>query len=354
MFFRSIADNLYHSPDIVLPQEVIASVPDGVELMGWEYYQFGADNYERYFAQHKRLSDSVSMAGGIWSWSGYVAEYDKTFLTSNYFLNAAKKAGIRKVMTTIWGDCGTESNVYSTLLGLQLFAEHNYLCCEPSADKIKARFKACTGCEFDDFYEMTYIDKYDRKQNPEGYTFVNSSKVLIWQDILAGLFDKHFEDMGFDLSEYYTERTKRMKEAIGRNGEFDGIFEFMMRFCHVLEIKADAGIKLHKAYRENDREVLERYSFKLLPELFRRVEELRDYNYIQWMEINKPFGWEVLDIRYGGLLARIQTAIKRLKAYLSGEISVIEELDEEQLYYNGKPGLFSINEYSKIVSASRL
>lgn len=354
MYFRSIANNLYHLPDIALPQELIDSVPVGVELMGWEYYQFGAENYDRFLAQHKKLQTNVAMAGGIWSWMGYAAEYDMTFLTSNYLLNSAKKIGIRQIIATVWGDFGTESNVYSALLGMQLFAEHNYSQDEPSRDVIKSRFKVCTGCEFDDFYEFTYIDKYNRELNPEGYRYVNSSKALMWQDILMGLFDKNFEDIGFELGEYYKERAARMQAAIGRNGEYDGVFRFMELFCSVLEIKADAGLKLYKAYKCGDFATLENYVMNLLPELIRRVKDLKEYHYCQWMKINKPFGWEVLDIRYGGLIARIYTVIKRLNAYLHREIDKIEELEEDRLYYNGKPGIFSLNEYQKIVSASRL
>ena len=55
-----------------------------------------------------------------------------------------------------------------------------------------------------------------------------------------------------------------------------------------------------------------------------------------WLAYNKPFGWEVLDIRYGGVLSRLDTAIDRINNYLDGKISVIEELEQERLYFNQK------------------
>jgi len=354
MYFRSVAENLYHSPDIVLPQEVLDSLPKGVTPMGWEYYQFGAENYDKFFLQHKRLSPDAAMAGGIWTWMGYVPEYDMTFLTSNYFLNSAKRVGIRTIMATIWGDCGTESNVYSTLLGLQLFAEHAYSAEEPSRELLRSRFKTCTGCEFDDFYEMTYLDKYDRNLRTEGYQYANPTKALMWQDILLGLFDRNFAELGMDLGAYYAACRARMDAAIGRNGQFDGIFRFMSLFCDVLEIKAEAGIKISRAYRDGSRNVLKRYADLLLPELLTRVKTLHDYHYEQWMSINKPFGWDVLDIRYGGLRARIETTIRRLNEYLDGRTTGIAELEVERLCYNGAPGLGKANSYVDIVSASRL
>ena len=49
----------------------------------------------------------------------------------------------------------------------------------------------------------------------------------------------------------------------------------------------------------------------------------------------KPFGWEVHDIRYGGLLMRFETAKERILAYLPGELSAIEELEAERLRFDG-------------------
>lgn len=64
----------------------------------------------------------------------------------------------------------------------------------------------------------------------------------------------------------------------------------------------------------------------------------------------KPIGWEILDFRYGGALMRVDTAICRIDAYLSGEFSKIEELEEERLSLD-KP-LYT--NYLNICSASRL
>lgn len=39
-----------------------------------------------------------------------------------------------------------------------------------------------------------------------------------------------------------------------------------------------------------------------------------------------PFGWSRLDLRYGGLLARLETASDRLQDYLEGRLSELPEL----------------------------
>ena len=47
----------------------------------------------------------------------------------------------------------------------------------------------------------------------------------------------------------------------------------------------------------------------------------------------KPFGWEVLDLRYGGTIARLETMHQRLIAYLDTDNTStikLEELEVEQ------------------------
>ncbi|QHW33915.1 hypothetical protein GZH47_26035 [Paenibacillus rhizovicinus] len=55
-----------------------------------------------------------------------------------------------------------------------------------------------------------------------------------------------------------------------------------------------------------------------LPELNRLVEELRIAHRQLWMTTYKAVGWEVLDIRYGGVLARIRSAEARLIDFAEG------------------------------------
>ncbi len=45
----------------------------------------------------------------------------------------------------------------------------------------------------------------------------------------------------------------------------------------------------------------------------------------------KPFGYEVLSCRFGGVIARVDDAIKTLEAYLNGEIAEISEICQEIL-----------------------
>ena len=113
---------------------------------------------------------------------------------------------------------------------------------------------------------------------------------------------------------------------------------------------------MRSAYLARDRAALGALVERTLPELERRVAALRDYHRSLWFAVNQPPGWEVMDLRYGALAARLDTARERVANYLSGRIDRIPELELERRPWNDRPGLDDLicNSYDRIVSAGRL
>ena len=66
-----------------------------------------------------------------------------------------------------------------------------------------------------------------------------------------------------------------------------------------------------------------------------RVARLHDAVRDQWYAENKGQGFEVQDVRLGGLRQRLDTCRDRLEHYLAGDIDTIEELDEPLLDFCG-------------------
>ncbi|MCJ8331108.1 MAG: hypothetical protein HRT89_16375 [Lentisphaeria bacterium] len=64
-----------------------------------------------------------------------------------------------------------------------------------------------------------------------------------------------------------------------------------------------------------------------LPELKRLVRALWHCHRDMWMTTYRPFGWEVMEHRYGGLMARLDTLGQRLSAHLTGRLPAIPELE---------------------------
>jgi hexosaminidase len=352
MYFRAASPTGdYYDLTSKVSKEAIENAPKNLQLVYWDYNHHEEGTYVEMIRRHKEFGSTPLFAGGIWGWNGYTVDYDKTFITTNAALQACKAEGVQEVFATIWGDGGCESNIYAHLLGLQLFAEHGYAR-QLDEDKLKSRFQFCVKANVDDFFEMTYLDKLPGMEAKVGYRFTNPSKYLMWQDPLAGLFDKNIEGLG--MSEHYSGLAKSMQEKAETNPDWRFLFEFLAKTASVLALKAELGIQIYQAYQEGDKSKLTSINDTVIPALVEQVRELRRTHRHLWMEINKPLGWEVLDIRYGGLLARLDTTSQRIADFLHGNVENIDELEQERLYFSGEPGLVSCNYYTKMASASRL
>lgn len=352
MYFRAGSrSGAYYDPACVIPQKTIDGMPKDVQFVYWDYYHIDEAFYEDWIRRHKSFGSTPAFAGGIWNWKGFVLNYGLTFASTNAALAVCKREGVKDVIATLWGDDGTECDWDSSLLGLQLFAEHGYSPDTPTEEKLRARFAACTGGNYDDYMAIRWIDEIPG--TPEGNTDnENPSRCLIWQNVLMGLFDKNIEDQ--QLGEYYARQRDRMADAAARAGGLAPVFGVLERLCAVLELKAGIGLDIVAAYRAGDTDALRDLIGAKLPELASRTQALRSYHRDRWHELNKPFGWEVIDFRYGGLLMNIEHAIKRLEDFLQGRIAAIEELEEQRLPFPVKGSVPESYWFKFIPSASRL
>lgn len=352
MFFRAANNGKYYDENFTVTDEVANLVPEGMRCVYWDYYRPTEEEYAQLLPQHLALDKNVVFAGGCWAWRGYALSWTKTRETTVAALSACRKFGVKDVFMTTWGDNGTEALATVNLLGCQLFAELGYAE-SYDRDKLARRFRFCTGGNLEDFEKLELLDltPWTREMKASDPSAYNTSKTMMWQDILTGLLDKNYEEA--NLTPHYEALTPMLKEAIGRNGDLDGVFELSYRASRVLELKAEMGLRLTAAYRSGDKDALARIANEELPELSARVKDLRLCHMENWMALYKPFGWDVLDMRYGSLLARIDSAIREVRAYLEGKLDTIEELDAERLVF-GKPGPRGLNMYGQFVSPNRI
>ena len=353
MFFTSL--NMIGESTVgmkVIPEEVKRAVPAGMGCVHWRYGATDIDSYVESLSLHKQLSGKVIFAGGIWTWLGFSLCWSKTLEASTAALTACKKQGVRDVFATIWGDNGTECLAVTTLIGCQLYAELQY-CDELDYEKLKKRFNFCTGGRVEDFESLELLDKNPLTESIGDRAAYNPSKYLMWQDILTGLCDKNIE--GYELDAHYEKLAETLKPAIERNGRFGGMFEFSYNAANVLAKKSQMGLRLTAAYKAGDKEALKSFADTELPDLKSRMKELRRVHMENWFEIYKPLGWDIMDMRYGSLFTRIDSAIEEINMYLDGKLDRIEELEQERLVYGGDKGALRwLNYFGDIVSPSRI
>ncbi len=355
MFLRQFGGGSYYDVDMdQLPADAASLVPADVSMVYWDYYHFDEEHYEKYIAMHRVFGEPV-FAGGIWTWTGYGANWGMTFRSTHPALTACKKAGIRRVFATIWGDNGTEADPFANMMGLSLFAEHGYID-EFDEEKFRRRFAFCCGANYDDFYALRLLEEIPgcQKDNLEQ---VNASKYLMWQDLMTGLLDYHIKDLPLD--DHYASLVPVFQAAAERNGEYNEMFRFYARVADALAKKAEMGLRITKAYETGNTAALRALAKEELPELLSRVEALRSCHRALWLHRCKTIGWDVMDMRYGALLIRIRTAMEEIEDYLTGRLPRLEELEEPRRSFTGRegPARYSdglTNWYGRIVSASRI
>lgn len=324
----------------------------GVGLVYWDYYHGEKEFYSRYLKLHKQLGDQVVFAGGGWTWNGISPNYGMAQRCINESLTACREQGIEDVLCTFWQDNGAETPMEAGLPMLTLFAEHGF-CRDLDMERVKERFRFCFGCSWDDFLMLNCLDAAPGVPE-ENHGDDNPSKWLLYQDVMTGLFDGQIKGLG--LSEYYTKLAAALEGCAERNEPFGLLFRYYHRLAVLLGNKAELGIELKEAYDRQDKQELARLANDIIPACMKDAELLRELRAELWFANSRPFGYEILDIRFGGVKVRLESAQNRIRAWLDGKTESLPELEEPRLPYRERTEqderkLCACNEWHSIVSA---
>ena len=110
--------------------------------------------------------------------------------------------------------------------------------------------------------------------------------------------------------------------------------------CDLLALKVNICTRTRDAYKSGDRVELD----KVIADYKKMIKSAKRFYSAfrtQWFIENKPHGFDVQDIRLGGLICRIESCLERLCEYRDGKITSIPELEEQIvpiaeniIYYN--------------------
>ncbi len=322
-----------HNNTMELPDDIKNNLPKDIIPVYWNYYSEDYELYKNRLTAYRELTGKTIFWGGIWTWLG--ASYDAvmTEKLSEPALRACKDLGIRSAIGSIWQDDGCECNFFLSAHGLMYFAEHMYNKTIDS-ELFKERFSFILKTDYEAFTLMSYFhNDYDNFNDYESYLVRYMGKKYYWSDILLGLVDKEIDEK--PISAYYKELAEKFGAFVSKTPEWAEEYEFVRQAILTNSKKCFILENLRNAYLKKDTAFLEKCRDELLPQLKEEYIKAKNLHRAQWYKVLKPFGYEVLDIRYGGMVNRIETAIMRLDEYLSGKISSIEELEEERLLLRG-------------------
>lgn len=352
MFFRSHSKTGdYFDLNVELSERDKEALPHNITPIYWDYYN-PYDICVKMLSEFKKISEDVVFAGCSRNVRTFGAHHARSVYATNVAMKACKEFNVKNVFTTSWGDDNRESSAFGILAAMAHFAEHCFTYEEATEEAAAKNFKAITGLEYADFVKISKLDEVDGYNSPN-LKSLSPSKVCMWQDIMLGMVDENLN--GFDFSMHYKNLAADFKKISESDTTFSGMFDFYYNIANVLEIKANIGVRITKAYKEKDIEFLKKVSGEILPELQNRVKSLRLSHKNHGLSIYKPIGWmEVMDIRYGGLIMRIDTAIARINDFVTGKISKIEELEEQRLRYDNAELVPDVAFYKDLCSASRI
>lgn len=319
LFFKLAGGGKYYE-QTEIGDDVKSQIPKNVTLVYWDYYSTDKAHYDKMIQAHHQMKSGSWFAGGMWSWVGFAPHNGYSIQALRAAIQSCQENDVQDIFFTLWGDDGGECSQFSLLPSLFCASElaHGNL----DEQKMKSRFQEKYHIPFEDFMLL------DLPGTPNGLdtAVCNAEKYLLYQDCFMGVMDSN---VAAGTGDQYAACAARLSCGI-RNQTWGYLFETQKALCEVLSLKAELGVRTRQIYVSGDLQGLTELLIDY-QEVERRIKVFYEKFKQQWFRERKPFGFEVQDIRLGGLLWRVKSCRERLQALYDGKIDRIEELEEKQL-----------------------
>lgn len=344
MFIRMHNNQRYYGENIKIPQETIDSVPEGIQLIYWDYYSKEKSRYDNMLRTHLEFNNPIAFAGGLWTWIGFTPSLRFSLDATEAAMRSVTEHAIDTVFFTMWGDDGKECSFFNMLPAL--FAASQMANGNFDREDIAKKFEKKYGYSFEEFMNLELANlpsKEDKHPN-------NPAKYLLYNDLFVAKYDY---TVGSELAEQYGKASKLLRQSIiGR--DYDYLFDVQAKLLDVLAMKCNLGIRIRDAYSKGEKQILEMIAEREIPEIISRMKVFFETFRRMWLKENKAFGLEVHEQRIGGAMYRLESCKERIQMYLAGKIETIEELEEETLLPEGmeKEKPVCSNQWRKMVTTS--
>ncbi|NLX05842.1 MAG: beta-N-acetylhexosaminidase [Phycisphaerae bacterium] len=316
MYFRmGSKTGQYYDTACVIPPDVKAAIPEGVQLVYWDYYHEDEEFYLDFIARHRDLGSEPVVGSGVWTWGMPWYGRKITESAAGACVRACRDSGVKELFFTLWGDDGGYCEFDSALAGLQYAAE---LAWTGQADPkvLEKRFAATC---FGSYAANTLAGELGVPKETASY---------LWDDPLLGIFHRNTLIEDPRRWDHQAEAFGQLAQKLAafKDDRGAGNLSHALLLAQLLAVKLAVRSELHRAYAKDDTATLKSLR-RDIEKLIGMIEAFDKSFCDQWLRRNKVFGLEAMQLRFAGLVRRHRELDRRIEDYLSGRAGSIPELD---------------------------
>ena len=324
MFFRTTFGQSRVSEGKI-PRHIIDEVPPEITLVYWDYYTLPKDSktFHHMIHCHKQFNNPYYFAGGAWKWDSNAPRNYYSLHVNDLHLKVCREEQLPMVIAAAWGDNGGEVSNFAILPTLQQYAEYCYAKGEDH-EWVKKRFAETYDVSFDEFLRLDSLNQFSDFDTLTRY--IPTCKAMLYNDPLGGWFDCHISPC---YADEYAEKAKLLAKV--QSKQFGYLFKTASLLAKTLSTKATLSLNIRNAYANKDHAALKNLAEKTIPATLSALEEYLNAARDEWYYDNKTFGFDIIELRIGGLKERLSTTKKTLEEYINGKRDKIEQLEQPLL-----------------------
>ena len=322
MYFRmGNKEQLYYCLDSRIPDEILADVPENVQMVYWDYYNPEQDFYEKFIQLHRDMGFEPIMGSGIWIWSKLWHDYGKALSSYRPCIAACRKKQVREIFFTMWEDDGAICHYDSAWTGI---AKASDLCYDIDDDAVTAkRFNSILQADFQ-------LNVAAAGLSGDIGTMHESGMTMFYDDPLMAIGWRNLQIIGGGQCEMLQEKYRNIVETLAghRQENNAGNLDYAWNMANFLLKKITMFNVMLPAGKAGDMDTLRRVRDEMLPEVLAAFDTVMALFREQWLACAKPHGLDTIQRRAFGCRGRLEELGRRLTGLLNGEAESIPEWDE--------------------------